>query len=532
LAVLQGFFGLCQRVRRQRRFVWVAVVAVSLIVMVPLGAWSGAWAAIPRLGWRWLPLATAVAGLVLLTDRAAVRWRPGGRIRRRPVAERIPLFVHVAALLAVALLVAAAAGFGIWSALGQPDLGTSAASGPAAWSVANTFDAVKIVLSIVAGIGGVVALTVSYRKQDHGEAAEHRENTKLFNERFGKAAEQLGSDKAAVRLAGAYAMAGLADDWEDGRQTCIDVLCAYLRSPYDPPADPQQCPSPDDKEGVATFKTELRAALEQQQVRHAMIALIRHHLTPASDDAVDRPRWHGHQFDLSGATFDGGSFARIDVRTGTRLDFSGASFAEGWTVFNGAKVSGGTVAFTAATFGGGTVAFSGVTFSDGRVDFLGATFSGGDVDFQGATFSGSQVDFLGVKISSGWVNLLGARFTGGEVTFHGTTFSGGRVNLQAAKFSGGRVDFDSATFDGGNVDFRRADFSDGRVDFTNALFSGGEVNFRSASFSGCEMTFRGAMFNGGDVIFASPKDWSTPPIDIDPAEIGITWPSAGAQPAS
>jgi hypothetical protein len=29
-------------------------------------------------------------------------------------------------------------------------------------------------------------------------------------------------------------MAGLADDWPENRQTCIDVLCAYLRLPYEP----------------------------------------------------------------------------------------------------------------------------------------------------------------------------------------------------------------------------------------------------------------------------------------------------------
>jgi len=29
-------------------------------------------------------------------------------------------------------------------------------------------------------------------------------------------------------------MAGLADDWKVNRQICIDVLCAYLRMPYEP----------------------------------------------------------------------------------------------------------------------------------------------------------------------------------------------------------------------------------------------------------------------------------------------------------
>ena len=66
--------------------------------------------------------------------------------------------------------------------------------------------------------------------------AEQR--TRTLNERFATAAEQLGSDQPAIRLAGVYAMAGLAGDWEENRQTCVDVLCAYLRIPYEP--DPGQ----------------------------------------------------------------------------------------------------------------------------------------------------------------------------------------------------------------------------------------------------------------------------------------------------
>jgi hypothetical protein len=69
------------------------------------------------------------------------------------------------------------------------------------------------------------------RKQLDRTLAEQR--TRTLNERFATAAGQLGSDKPpAVRLAGVYAMAGLADDWTENRQTCVDVLCGYLRLPY------------------------------------------------------------------------------------------------------------------------------------------------------------------------------------------------------------------------------------------------------------------------------------------------------------
>jgi hypothetical protein len=81
------------------------------------------------------------------------------------------------------------------------------------------------------------------RKQLDRTLAEQR--TRTLNERFATAAGQMGSDKPpAVRLAGLYAMAGLADDWPEDRQTCIDVLCGYLRLPYEP--DPgKDAPGPE-----------------------------------------------------------------------------------------------------------------------------------------------------------------------------------------------------------------------------------------------------------------------------------------------
>lgn len=153
------------------------------------------------------------------------------RLPRRRAASssqrmRISLGTHIALLLAVAALAASGIGALFWWALGRPSLRGGE------WTAANSLDFAKVVLAVVGGIGAVAALVIAYRKQHLGEAAEHREDTKLFTERFGNAADQLSSDKPAARLAGAYAMAGLADDWQDGQQTCIDVLYAYLRMPY------------------------------------------------------------------------------------------------------------------------------------------------------------------------------------------------------------------------------------------------------------------------------------------------------------
>src|SRR5215469_12990367 len=103
------------------------------------------------------------------------------------------------------------------------------------------------------------------REQLDRTLAEQR--TRTLNERFATAAEQLGSDKpSAVRLAGVYAMAGLADDWEENRQTCVDVLCGYLRLPYN--ADP----------GDGADSDVQSAYRRNREVRHTVIRVITAHL--------------------------------------------------------------------------------------------------------------------------------------------------------------------------------------------------------------------------------------------------------------
>jgi hypothetical protein len=92
-------------------------------------------------------------------------------------------------------------------------------------------EVVKVALGLAAGIGAAVALV---RRLPQGprveESASHRDDQRLFSDRYQDAADLLGHEKAAVRLAGAYAMARLAEDWQDQQRQCIDVLCACLPS--------------------------------------------------------------------------------------------------------------------------------------------------------------------------------------------------------------------------------------------------------------------------------------------------------------
>lgn len=144
-------------------------------------------------------------------------------------------------------------------------------------SVHDTIGVAQLVFASVAGAGALVALVMAYRRQRVAEtsAALDRERwqgtaahdrTRLLNERFTAIAAQLGHDQPAVQFAGVHAMAGLADDWAENRQTCIDVLCAYLRIPYE--RDPgQDAPA-----------AERLAFLGSREVRHTVIRVITAHL--------------------------------------------------------------------------------------------------------------------------------------------------------------------------------------------------------------------------------------------------------------
>jgi len=221
-------------------------------------------------------------------------------------------------------------------------------------------------------------------------------------------------------------MAGLADDWEKNRQTCVDVLCAYLRMPYEP--DPgRDVPEPQ------------RLAFQAiREVRHTVIRVITAHLK--SDAAVS---WQGLNFDFRGVAFDGGDFRHAQFSGGT-VNFGGAEFSDGILSFYAARFSGGTVDFGSAEFSGGTVYFTTAEFSDGTVYLGSAEFSGGTVDFRHAEFSGGTVDFDA------------ARFSGGIVYFSRAEFSGGTVDFDAARFSGSTVYFTTAEFSGSTVDFSGA----------------------------------------------------------------------------
>ncbi|WP_331718295.1 pentapeptide repeat-containing protein [Streptomyces sp. NBC_00134] len=372
-----------------------------------------------------------------------------------------------------AIAVAGGVFFAVWSLLNAQGL-----KAEPKLSSSTLFDLVKLSFGVVAGAGALVALVVAYRRQRVDEDGALREDTRLHTERFTAAVSQLGAESVAVRLGGVHALAGLADDapTRELRQTCIDVLCAYLRLPYTAETDLPQ--------GDADAH---HAYLALREVRHTVIRLIRDHLclTPDHPDS-----WQGHDLDFTGVVFDGGDFDR-------------ATFSGGRISFIGAEFLGGQVSFGLARFSGGTVVFADAEFSGGQVNFGGAEFSGGQVSFDGAKFSGSTVLFGAATFSRSRVTFGDAEFSGGTVFFGGAEFSGGTVLFGGAKFSGSTVLFGGATFSGGQIFFGGAEFSGGTVFFGGATFSGGQVSFGDAEFSGSRILFGDAEFSGGTVDFSA-----------------------------
>jgi Caspase domain/Pentapeptide repeats (9 copies) len=259
--------------------------------------------------------------------------------------------------------------------------------------------------------------TIAHLALTRNLAYTGRSRTEFFNERFTAITAQLSDAQPAVRLVGVHAMADLADDWPENRQACVDVLCGYLRLPYDPD------PSPAERDTDPS----------NWEIRHTVIRVITEHLKAGA--AVS---WQGLNLDFTGAVFDGGDFDHAEFTGGT-VSFDRAAFT-GEVGFNGAEFTGGTVSFGRAAF-------------TGEVDFNGTTCSAGTVSFDGAEFSG-EVDFGRAEFSGGEINFRGAGFSGGQVRFSSAVFSGSRVRFSSARFSGGEVRFNDAKFPGGEVDFR------------------------------------------------------------------------------
>ncbi|HET6703680.1 pentapeptide repeat-containing protein [Amycolatopsis sp.] len=270
-------------------------------------------------------------------------------------------------------------------------------------------DAVKTAFGVGAGAGGVFALWLATRRQRTLElqlaettrvasVTERDLEERRVTELYTKAVEQLGNDKAPVRLGGLYALERLGQDNPKQRQTIVNVLCAYLRMPFDGPekgirgADAVQRAEPVDYDAA------------ELQVRLAAQELLKTHL------AADHPAfWPGMSIDLQRATLVDFRFSGCEVVV---ADFSHATFV-------------------------GAVHMRGTTFAQ-KTGFYGSTFKSlanfdRSVFAEGAYFSWARFE--------GVARFARTRSEGG-LRFHHTTFAAEAV-FERSKHE---LDLEGATF--------------------------------------------------------------------------------------
>ncbi|WP_306205270.1 pentapeptide repeat-containing protein [Actinoplanes sp. RD1] len=299
---------------------------------------------------------------------------------------------------------------------------------------ARRLDAIRTAFTAGLTTGGTLALLLTARRQwlqertqihsehvaeDNAERAEriaaanlHDANERRTTELYIKAADQLGSVKAPVRLAGLYALERLGQEDPRQRQMVAKIVCSYLRMPPSAFASRpiSSSASGDDLAALQDGELEGRAELE---VRKAAQGLLTEHLSPGNAelhwpevDAVDLTGAHLEDFSLqraslksltlNNATFVGESwFTEIacdlllvqGVTVRGPIDFRGATL-NGNAWFAGsrfeASVRFNTDEFFAGTHFVGFASFRGCAF-DGRANFSGARLSGG-ADFTGSRF--------------------------------------------------------------------------------------------------------------------------------------------------
>ncbi|MFI9006934.1 pentapeptide repeat-containing protein [Actinosynnema sp. NPDC053489] len=224
--------------------------------------------------------------------------------------------------------------------------------------------------------GAVVALYALWlndRRRRTEEARHELEGEKVADERFARAVELLGHEADQVRAGAMHVLADLARSTPRYRQTVLNVLCAYLRRPFEHaalralPEDPEQAFTGREREVDPEQDREMTVRMTAQRLVTDLVPWGQ------APDAA-------YQLDLTGAKLvhfrlEGRRFGRLVAR---RAEFYGI------TAFREVELVKPAL-------------FSGATFH-GRVDFRGARFDGG-ISFQDADFR-ARLDVTGARVGT------------------------------------------------------------------------------------------------------------------------------------
>ena len=362
------------------------------------------------------------------------------------------------------------------------------------------------------------------RKNDQEKEKNDRDHLRQVRagrrERYTKAVEQLGDEKAPIRMGGVYTLVGLIDEWLEDEsikkyedrlkegQVIINNLCAYIRSPFTLASyyDKLSKPSPTPK-GIYKGKKEKfyadKATLESEaDVRLSIIKEIHDRLQSPEENAPGA--WSDFEYDFSGSAF----FYPIDLTNSyytKSVNFSGSTYSEkadfsgstyqGEAYFHGSTYKG-KASFGESTYGKDVI-FSTSDFPStykGEADFRGSNYKG-EANFSRSTYgkdvtfsTSSTFDFRSTYV--GKVNFSNSTY-GGAADFSGSTYGKDAIFSTSQSTYQGKTDFSFSTYKG-EAGFRISTYKSG-ANFIGSIYLG------QADFSESTYTHKGKASFGGSI---------------------------------
>ena len=267
-------------------------------------------------------------------------------------------------------------------------------------------------LYITGGAIAVMGLIETFRKNNNEKLKNDQEKEKNDRdhlrqvragrrERYTKAVEQLGDEKAPIRMGGVYTLVGLVDEWLEDEsidkyedrlkegQVIINNLCAYIRSPFTLAShyDELSKANPTSK-GIYKGKKEKfyedKATLDSEaDVRLSIIKEI--HDRIQGPDKNTPGAWSDFEYDFSGSTF----FYPVDLTKSyytKPINFSGSTY-QGRAYFSRSTYQG-EADFTGSIYQSSMAGFSGSIY-EGWADFSRFTYQGSMANFSRSTYKWS-----------------------------------------------------------------------------------------------------------------------------------------------
>ena len=253
-------------------------------------------------------------------------------------------------------------------------------------------------------------------------------------ERYTKAVEQLGDEKAPIRMGGVYTLVGLVDEWLEDEsiekyedrlkegQVIINNLCAYIRSPFTLAAshyNELSNPTPKGiyKDKKEKFYADIATLDSEADVRLSIIKEIHDRLQGPGENTPGT--WSDFEYDFSGSVF----FYPVDLTKSyykKPINFTGSIYQgeayfssstyKSWADFTGSFYQGGAD-FRDSIYQGGadftdSIYQGGADFTDsiyqGEADFTDSIYQG-EAYFTGSTYQ-SRADFTGSTYQS-WADF-------------------------------------------------------------------------------------------------------------------------------